>query len=55
MVVATVTRDDVAAVTNGQVSLIVEMIPSVCAAASEFTVPANARLRIAGMEMEWVG
>ena len=54
-VAATVTGDDVAVVTNGQVSPIVEMIPSVCAAASEFTVPANARLGIAGMEMEWVG
>ena len=38
-----------------QVGTIVEMIPSVCVAASEFTVPANVWLRIAGTEMEQVG
>ena len=48
MVAATVTRDDAAAVTNGQVSLIAETIPLVCAVA-------NVQLGIAGVEMEQVG
>ena len=47
-VAGTTTRDDAAAVTNGQVSSIAEMIPLVCAVA-------NVQLGIAGVEMEQVG
>ena len=47
-VAATVTGNDAAAVTNGQVSPIAEMIPLACAVA-------NARLGIAGAETERVG
>ena len=47
-VAGTVTGDDAAVVTNGWVSPIAETIPLACAAA-------NAWLRIAGAEMEWVG
>ena len=48
MVAATMTGDDAAAVTNGQVSPIAETIPLACAAA-------NVWLGIAGVETERVG
>ena len=55
VVAGTVTRDNVAVVAKVLVGPIAEMIPPECVAASEFVAPANARLRIAGPEMERVG
>ena len=54
-VAGTMTGDNVAAVAKVRVGPIAEMIPSECAAASEFAAPANACFGIAGMEMERVG
>ena len=54
-VVGTVMGDNVAMVARVRVGPIAEMIPPECAAASEFTVPANARLGIARTETERVG
>ena len=54
-VAGTTTGDDVASVAKVRVGLIVEMIPSACAVASEFMGVANARLRIGRMETEQVG
>ena len=54
-VAGTAMKVDVAGVARLQVDPIVEMILSTCAVATEFVVPANARLGIARMEMEWVG
>ena len=44
-----------AAVAKVQVGPIAEMIPSECAAVSEFVAPTNAWLGIAGPETERVG
>ena len=49
------TGDNVAAVAKVRVGPIAEMIPSECAAASEFAAAANAQLGIARAETEWVG
>ena len=54
-VAGTDTGDDVAAVAWTEVCTIVEMIPSACVAASEFSAPANAWLGITGTETEWAG
>ena len=55
MVAGTTTGDDAASVAKVRVGLIAEMIPSACAVVSEFAALTNARLRIAGVETEWVG
>ena len=55
MVAGTATGDNAVVVAKARVGLIVEMISSVCAAVSKFAMVANARLGIAGMEMEWAG
>ena len=55
MAAGTDTGDDAVAVMGVQVSMIVEMIPSVCVVVSEFSAPANEWLGIAGTEMERAG
>ena len=55
MVACTATGDEAVVVAKVRGGTIAEMILSACMGASKFAAPTNARLRIAGMEMEWVG